>query len=285
MPAYAVTGASGPFGRLVVESLLERGVPAADIVAVARTEAKAADLARRGVEVRQADYSRPDTLPPALAGVRRLLLVSGNEPGRRLAQHRAVIDAAAAAGVERLAYTSVLRADTTANPLAPDHKATERALAASGLPATVLRNGWYIENYTDAVDRYLAHGEIVGAAGQGRVSGATRADYAAAAAAALTGDEGGTTVYELGGAPFTFTELAAAVTAVTGTEVAYRDLSAADYAAVLRATGMDAGTAEFVASIDASIARGELETGSEDLPRLLGRPATPLAEAIRAARA
>ncbi|MFI6511043.1 NAD(P)H-binding protein [Streptosporangium sp. NPDC050855] len=158
MPAYAVTGATGHLGRLVIADLLARGVPAGDIVAVARTEAKAADLAGRGVEVRQADYSLPETLPAALAGVGRLLLISGDEPGRRPAQHAAVIEAARAGGVERIVYTGILRAATSANPLAPDHKATEETLAASGVPYTLLRNGWYTENYTDQLDGYLQRG-------------------------------------------------------------------------------------------------------------------------------
>ncbi|MGC5013413.1 SDR family oxidoreductase [Streptosporangium sp. DT93] len=284
MPAYAVTGATGHLGRLVIEDLLDRGVPAAEIVAVARSEAKAADLARRGVQVRLADYSLPETLPAALDGVRRLLLISGDVPGRRPALHAAVIEAARAAGVERVVYTGLLRAGTSASPLAPDHRATEEILAASGVPFTVLRNGWYTENHTDQLPRYLERGEILGAAGSGRISAAPRADYAGAAAAALTGDEHDGAVYELAGQAFTLDELAATVTEVTGTKVVYRDLPAAEYAAALRRSGMDEGTAAFVASLDESIARGDLEAGAGDLARLLGRPVTPLDEVIRNAR-
>jgi NAD(P)H dehydrogenase (quinone) len=282
MPTYAVTGASGHLGRLAVENLLARGVPASDVVAVARTVDKAADLAGRGVEVRHADYSRPETLPAALAGVDRLLFVSGSEAGRRIPQHTAVIEAARAAGVERVVYTSILRADTTANPLAPEHKATEEVLVGSGVPYTVLRNSWYTENYTDQLDQYLERGEVVGAAGTGRVSAAPRKDYAAAAVAALVGDGHDNTVYELGGAPFTYAELADTITDVTGAKITYRDLPAAEYAAILRAAGLDAGTAEFVAALDESIARGELEAPGDDLARLLGRPSTPLVKAVRA---
>lgn len=285
MPTYAVTGATGHLGRLAIEDLLSRGVPATEIVAVARGAGRLADLAARGVEVREADYDRPETLPAALAGVRRLLLVSGSEPGRRVPQHTAVIEAARAAGVERIAYTSILRADTTGNPLAAEHLATERALGALGVPYTVLRNSWYTENYTGKLGEYLETGEIVGAAGSGRVSLATRADYAAAAVAALIGDQDPATVYELGGPGVDFATLAATITEVTGTPVGYRDLPAERFAAVLTGVGLDEGTARFVAAIDESIARGELETSDKDLTTLLGRPSTALADAIRAARA
>lgn len=281
MTVYAVTGATGRLGRLVVEDLLSRGVPAADLVAVVRTPAKAADLAERGVQVREGDYSRPETLPAALAGVQRLLLISGSEPGGRVAQHVAVIDAAKAAGVERITYTSILKADDTTNPLAGEHQATEQALRASGIPVTLLRNGWYTENYTEQLEQYLQRGEVVGATGDGKVSAAPRADFAAAAAAALLSDSDGDVVHELGGQSFTFGELAATISDVTGTPVTYRDLSVEDYRAELQQAGLDEGTAGFVAGIDASIAAGDLETTSDDLAQLLGRPTTPLADVLR----
>ncbi|PWR08752.1 NAD(P)-dependent oxidoreductase [Micromonospora acroterricola] len=285
MPTYAVTGATGRLGRLVIGRLLDTGVPAAEIAAIVRSPEKATDLAARGVEIRRATYDDPSTLPGAVAGVRRLLLISGDTPGQRVAQHTAVIDAARLAGVERLIYTSILRADTTTNPLASEHRATEEILAASGLAHTVLRNSWYTENYTDQLPQYLRTGTILGATGGNKVSAATRADYAAAAAAALTREEDGNVVYELGGTAFTFDELAAAVTEVTGTTVVHRDMSAADLASTLETVGLDAGTAGFVAALDHSIALGELVTDSDDLSRLIGRPSTPLHDAIRAARA
>jgi len=285
MTTYAVTGATGPFGHHVVEELLSRGVPASDVVAIVRTPSKAADLAELGVQVREGDYSRPETLPAALAGVQRLLLVSGSEVGRRIAQHTAVIDAAKAAGVERIAYTSVLKAGNTTNPVAGEHEATEQALRSSGVPFTVLRNSWYTEVYTAQLPQYLERGEILGAAAGGKVSAAARADYAAAAAVALLTDDGDDTVYELGGPAFTFDELAATVSDVTGTKVAHRDLSVAEYAAALEQVGLDAGTVGFLAGLDASIAAGDLVTDSEDLVRLLGRPATPLADVVSAAHA
>lgn len=160
MPTYAVTGASGHFGRRVIQTLLARGVPAEEIVAIARTPEKVADLSARGVDVRQADYAVPPSLGPALAGVRRLLLVSGNEVGNRVAEHTAVIEAAKKAGVERIVYTSMLNADTSKNPLAPEHQGTEEVIRASGLPYTLLRNGWYIENYTAQIAHFLTTGAI-----------------------------------------------------------------------------------------------------------------------------
>jgi NAD(P)H dehydrogenase (quinone) len=285
MPTFAVTGASGPFGRTVVSTLLARGVAPAEIVAVVRTPAKAADLAERGVVVREGDYSRPETLPAALAGVERVLLVSGNEVGRRVDQHAAVVDAARGAGVELIAYTSILRAGATGNPLAPEHEATEQAIRESGLPWTFLRNGWYDENYTGQLAQYVERGEIVGAAGAGRVSGAPRGDYAEAAAAVLLGEGHEGRAYELGGPAFDFPELAAVVSRVAGREVIYRDLPADDYRAVLQGAGLDEGTARFVVAIDEAIARGELETSSTALEELLRRPVTPLAEAFAAAAA
>ncbi|MGQ5261353.1 SDR family oxidoreductase [Micromonospora sp. ZYX-F-536] len=285
MPTYAVTGATGRLGRLVIEQLLDAGVPATEIAAIVRTPEKAADFAARGVDVRKANYDDPSTLPGAVAGVRRLLLISGDTPGQRVAQHTAVVDAAKLAGVERLIYTSILRADTTTNPLAPEHKATEQVIATSGLPYTILRNSWYTENYTDQLPQYLRSGTIRGATGGSKISAATRADYAAAAVAALTREEDGNAVYELGGTAFTFDELAAAVTEVTGATVVHEDLSAAELASALENVGLDAGTAGFVAALDTSIAIGELVTDSDDLSRLIGRPSTPLREAIRAAHA
>ena len=283
MTTYAVTGATGHLGRLAVESLLTRGVPASDVVAIVRTPTNAADLAERGVQVREGDYDRPDTLPAALTGVDRLLLVSGSEIGRRLPQHTAVITAAKAAGVSRIVYTSLLKADTTTLPIAGEHVGTEAALREAGIPFTVLRNGWYTENYTGQLAQYLATGTILGATGGASVSAATRADYAAAAAAALTGENAGNAVHELGGPAFTLDDLAATITQVTGTPVTHQDLPAEQYTATLRSAGLDEGTAGFLTVVDASTARGDLHTESEALTRLLGRPATSLVDAVRAA--
>ncbi|KQP56590.1 SDR family oxidoreductase [Agreia sp. Leaf283] len=284
MTTYAVTGASGPFGHHAVTSLIEAGVLASDIVALVRTPSKVQDLADQGVQVRAADYSDAATLPDALAGVDTLLLVSGSEVGQRVPQHTNVIDAAKAAGVSRIAYTSAPRADTTELALAPEHKATEEALRASGIAFTILRNGWYIENYLGQVEQYRATGEIVGAAGDGLVSGAPRADFAEAAAAALVQSGHENAVYELGGAPaFTMTDLAAALSTATGTTIVYRDVTPDELVATLEGVGLDSGTAGFVTALDVATKRGDLFTDSGDLQRLLGRESTPLADAIAAA--
>ncbi|BEP12882.1 SDR family oxidoreductase [Acidothermaceae bacterium B102] len=285
MSVIAVTGATGQLGHLIVEGLLASGVPAADVVAFARTSEKAGDLAARGVQVRVADYDEPATLAPALAGVDVLMFVSGSEAGRRIPQHAALVDAAKAAGVARIVYTSITHADTNPMALAAEHKATEELLAASGIPYIALRNSWYIENYTSQLDDYLARGAIVGAAADGSVSAATRADYAAAAVAVLTGAGNDRVVYELGGPAFTIAELAATITEVTGVTVVSTNLSTTDYAEALESYGLPAPTAAFVASLDEGIAHGELEVSDADLVGLIGRPATPLADAVAAAKA
>jgi NAD(P)H dehydrogenase (quinone) len=285
MTVYAVTGASGHLGHLIVEGLLERGVAPEDIVAAVRTPAKAADLAARGVQIRVADYDEPETLPLAFAGVDLLMLVSGSVPGQRVPQHAAVIEAAKAAGVSRIVYTSAPRAATSELVLAPEHKATEELLAASGIPYTILRNNWYLENYTGQLAQYLERGEILGAAGDGRIAAASRADFAAAAAVVLTSEGHENKVYELGGASWTLAELADTITEVTGRPVTYRNLSVGEFAAALEGVGLPAGTAGFVAAIDEGIARGDLDTSDDDLVALIGRRSTPLSEAIAAANA
>jgi NAD(P)H dehydrogenase (quinone) len=285
MTTFAVTGATGPLGRLAVEELLARGVPASDVVAIVRNPEKAADLAARGVVIRTADYSQPETLPAALEGVTVLLLVSGNEVGRRVAQHGAVIEAAKAAGVDRIAYTSITRADTTQSPLAPEHKATEELLRNSGVPFTILRNNWYHENYTGQLGQYLERGEVVAIDGNARIAAAARADFAAAAAATLVGEGHDNAVYELTGPGITLAELAETISDVTGTKVAYRDATAAELAAGMQAAGLDEGLAGFLVALEESTARGDLDHTSDDLTRLIGRPAGSLADAVRAAQA
>src|SRR3954447_22042648 len=221
--SIVVTGATGHLGRLVVEALLARGVPAQEIVATGRRVETLADLTDRGVVVRHADYTDPASLRAAFDGAEKLLLVSGSEVGQRVAQHGNAIAAARDAGVRLIAYTSITRADTSTLQLAQEHRATEEALAASGVPHVLLRNSWYLENYTAQLPAYLQHG-IVGAAGTGQVSAATRADYAEAAAAVLATEGHDGAVYELRGAPFTMEDLAAAVSAATGRTVAYTDV-------------------------------------------------------------
>jgi NAD(P)H dehydrogenase (quinone) len=285
MRVYAIAGASGHLGRFAVQSLLAHGVPPSDVVAVVRTPGKAADLAARGVQVREADYSHPQTLGPALAGADRLLLVSGNEPGQRVVHHTNVMAAARMAGISRVVFTSMLNADRTTSPVAGDYQDSEQALREAGVPFTVLRNGLYLERYTSHLSEYLQAREIIGAAGSGRISAASRQDFAAAAAAAILQDETGNRTYELGGPAFGLPQLARVISEVTGVKVTYCDLPAEKYAHALQRAGLDEATARFVAAIDASIARGELQTSSADLTSLLGRAATDLAEVVRAAHA
>jgi NAD(P)H dehydrogenase (quinone) len=278
-----VTGATGKLGRLVVEGLLQK-VPAQHVAVAVRSPEKAADLAARGVQVRRADYGKPETLQAAFAGAEKVLLVSSSEVGQRLAQHQSVVSAVKSAGARLLAYTSVLRADTSRLALAAEHKATEEVVRASGLPFTFLRNGWYLENYTEHLGPALALGAIVGSAGAGRVAAATRADYAAAAVAVLTGAGHESKIYELAGdRPFTMTELAAEVSRHAGKDVVYEDLPPEQYKAVLTGAGVPAPFADLLVDSDLGIARGELDNSSGDLRRLIGRPTTPLAQAVAAA--
>jgi NAD(P)H dehydrogenase (quinone) len=284
MSMIAVTGATGHLGRLVVENLLERGVEPARIVALVRSPEKASGLAARGVQVRHADYSRPETLGPALQGVEKLLLVSSSEVGKRAEQHRNVVEAARSAGVKLLAYTSILKADTSAMQLAAEHKASEEGIRASGIPFVFLRNGWYLENYTGNLAPALEHGALLGSAEEGRVSAATRADFAAAAGAVLTGTGHENRVYELGGdESFTLAELAGIIAEASGRPVEYRDLPEEAYAGVLAGVGLPEAFARVLADSDRGIARGELFTDSGDLARLIGQPATSPRDAVAAA--
>jgi len=273
----AVTGASGQLGRLVVAKL-KAAAPNETIVALARDPAKVADL---GVEARAFDYDAPASLAATLAGVDTLLLISANEPGKRAVQHANVIAAAKAAGVKRIVYTSLLKADASAISLAEEHRATEAAIAASGLPHTILRNGWYTENYAGGIAGALAHGALIGAAGEGRISAAPRADYAEAAVAVLTtpGHEG--KVYELAGDDaFTLADLAAAVSAHTGKTIPYANLSEADYAAALVGAGLPEGLAAAIAGWEVPISKDALYDTSGQLTKLIGRPTTPLKDAL-----
>ncbi len=280
--SIVVTGATGQLGRLAVESLLARGVPAERIVAVGRAVERLSDLAERGVVVRRADYDDPASLRAAFAGAERVLFISGSEVGQRIPQHRAVIAAAKEAGVQLVAYTSIVHADTSDLVLAREHAETERELIASGLPHALLRNGWYLENYTGNLATTLEHG-LVGAAGEGRISAATRADYAEAAAAVVAGDGHENRVYELGGEAFTMPELAALISRESGREVRYTDLPEGEYAGVLAGVGVPEPMAAVLADSDRGAAEDQLHVEGDDLARLIGRPVTTPAEAIRAA--
>lgn len=283
MTTYAITGATGRLGRLVVTELLDRGVAPQDLVAIVRDRDKARPLADAGLQLRAADYEQPATLRAAFADIDRLLLISSNSfvPGQRADHHANAIDAAAAAEVGRIAYTSLLSADTMTMPLGEAHRDTEKHLGDSGVPAVILRNGWYVENFTEQLDTYYESGALTGAAGNAKVAPAPRADYAAAAAAALLDDTVDVAVYELAGHSVTFPELAAALSLATGRELPYRNLPLDEYHAGLIVAGLDEGTAGFVTALEAGIANGDLDSDSTDLARLLGRPATALNTALR----
>ncbi|MGW0039520.1 NmrA family NAD(P)-binding protein [Gordonia sp. NPDC003376] len=285
MTTYAVTGATGALGGLTVDALIARGIAATDIVAVVRNAAKAVPLQEAGVAVRIADYTDTEALTTALNGVDRLLLVSGSEVGQRLAQHRNVIDAAGAAGVGLIAYTSLLRADTTPLALREEHLGTEKLLAESGIPAVLLRNGWYWENFLSGAKSALESGVLYGAGGDGRIAGAARADYAGAAAAALVTATGGE-VFELAGSEhLDYPAIAAAITEATGTQVRYQNLTEAEYASALEKSGIPAQFAGFLAGTDTGITQGALDSDSTTLQTLLGHPSTPLVEVLRTALA
>ena len=279
----AVTGATGQLGKLIVEQLLEK-MPAAEVIAVVRDPQKAQDLAQRGVQVRQVDYSNQEGLIAAFAGAEKVLFVSSNDVGHRVPQHQAVTNAAVAAGVKLLAYTSILNADTSTLLLAQEHQPTEAYIRASGVPFTFLRNGWYTENQTQAIGAAVAHGAILGTARDGRFSAAARADYAAAAVAVLTGNGHENKVYELGGdESYTLTDLAAEVARQSKKAVIYQDLPQQEYAGALIGFGLPVGLAGALADADAGASRGELYTKSHDLSALIGRATTPMQASVTAA--
>jgi len=277
-----VTGATGQLGRLVVEKLKGKGL-ANSVVALVRTPEKAADL---GVEVREFDYSNPEKLADALHGIEKLILISGNELGKRTEQHGNVIDAAKKARVKQLVYTSLLHADRSGLSLAPEHYATEQALKASGLAYTILRNGWYTENYTGSVGGAVAAGAFIGSAGDGKISSAARADFADAAVAVVSGEGHQNKVYELAGdESFTLAELAAEISKQTGKTIPYNNLPETEYAKILKSFGIPEGFADAIASWDTGASKGDLFDESHQLSNLIGHPTTPLAETVKAALA
>ena len=279
----AITGANGQLGELVIKALLKNTRPD-QIVAAVRNPEKANALKTLGVQIRQADYDKPETLAEAFQGVEKLLLISAVIPGERLRQHRAAIDAAKQAGVRVVAYTSLLRADTSDLALAAEHKATEEYIQKSGISFILLRNGWYLENHTAGLPAAIQNGAIIGSAGDGRFASASRADYAEAAAVVLTQPNHENKVYELAGdTSFTLSDLAAEVTKQSGTEVIYRNLPPSEYEAALLSFGLPRMIVDVVVDADVKTRNGALDSSSRHLFELLGRPTTALAEAVATA--
>ena len=275
-----ITGATGQLGRIVVQKLKEK-TAAGNIVALVRVPQKAADL---GVEAREFDYNKPVNLVSALKGIDSLLLISGNEVGQRLAQHSNVIEAAKKAGVKWIVYTSLLHADKSSLSLAREHVATEKLLKESGIPFTLLRNGWYTENYTGSIQGALAGGAFLGSAGNGKISSAARADYAEAAAVVLTGDGHQGKVYELAGDEFyTLADLAAEVSRQRGKNIPYKNLSETEYANTLKSFGIPEGLALAIAGWDIAASKNDLFDDAHGLSKLIGRPTTPLAQTVKEA--
>ena len=273
-----ITGATGQLGHLVVESL-KRKVAAENLVALVRTPEKASDL---GIEARAFDYQKPEGLIESLQGIDHLLLISGNEIGKRKHQHENVINAAKQAGVKWIVYTSLLHADKSTLSLAGEHKATEEALKASGIAYTLLRNGWYTENYTNSVPGAVKAGVLVGSAGEGKISSATREDFAEAAAVVLASENQEGKVYELAGDDyFTLTDLAAEVSRQTGKDVPYKNLPETEYAEMLKGFGLPEEGAKAIAGFDTGAAKNDLFDDSKQLSRLIGRPTTPLAQVVK----
>jgi NAD(P)H dehydrogenase (quinone) len=273
----AITGATVQLGRLVINQFKAKA-DAADIIALVRTPTKATDL---GVTVRTADYTQPATLDDSLASVDTLLLISSNEIGQRAAQHHNVIEAAKKAGVKRIVYTSLLHADTSPLGLADEHRATEAELKASGIAFTILCNGWYTENYTGSIPGALAGCAFIGSAGDGKISSAPRADYAAAAVAVLlgAGHEGKT--YELAGDDsYTLSDLAAEISRQAAKTIPYKNLPEADYATALSSFGVSEGFAHAIAGWDVAAAQGALFDDGRQLSALVGRPTTPLSTSV-----
>ena len=272
-----VTGATGQLGRLVIENL-KKSVSADSIVAFVRNPEKASDL---GVQAIEFDYKKAEGLASALKGIDKLLLISGNELGNRFPQHAAVVEAAKQAGVKHILYTSILHADNSPLSLAQEHYATEKAILASGLTYTILRNGWYTENYTGSAKGAVGAGAFIGNAGDGKIASAARVDYAEAAAVVLVGAGHENKTYELAGdEAYTLTELAAEISKQSGKEIPYNNLTEAEYAGILKSFGLPNALAEMLADSDTGASKGGLFDDSHVLSTLIGRPTTPLAKVV-----
>ena len=274
----AVTGATGQLGNLVIAKLKNKA-GSEGVVALVRNPEKATGLR---TEVRVFDYSKPETLAASLEGIDRLLLISSSEVGKRTEQHSNVIQAAKEAGVRWIVYTSLLHATDSSISLAGEHVATEQALKESGIPHTILRNGWYTENQAGSIAGALGAGALVGSAGAGKISAAARRDYAEAAAAVLLDEKHIGKVYELAGdEAYTLTDFAAEISRNSGKNIPYTDLPETEYANILKSVGLPGGLAEAIASWDTGMAKGDLYDDSKQLSQLIGRPTTPMAETVK----
>jgi len=277
----AITGVSGQLGRLVMENLLAEVEPS-QLIAIVRSPEKVADFEKRGVQIRQADYAKPESLPAALKGVGKLLLISSSEVGQRSAQHKNVIMAAKEAGVQLLAYTSILHANTSPLPLRLEHIETERAIRESGLNAVILRNGWYTENYAASIPVALESGALCGSAGEGKISSAARADYALAAAKVLLTENQAGTTYELAGdQSYTLQDFARELSRQSGKAVSYKNLSENEYTDLLKSAGLPEPIARLLAESDTGASLGGLFDDSKQLSKLIGRPTTPMADTVK----
>ena len=279
----AITGATGQLGNLVIEQLLQL-TAAQNIVALVRKIDKAEHFKVQGIEPREFDYDRPETLVPALLGIDKLLLISANEIGRRTPQHQAVIDAAKVAGVPYLAYTSLLRADTSPLGLAQEHRETEKLIQDSGITYTFLRNNWYSENYLAGVAHTIETGTLFGAAQDGRISSASRIDYAEAAAKVLTSTGHENKTYELAGSEsFSLSDLATFIGQAVNKDIIYQNLSAEEYTQGLTQAGLPAGLVDVIVDADIQTIQGAMYSDSKDLEQLIGHKTTSIQDAIKAA--
>ena len=279
----AITGATGQLGNLVIEQLLQL-TAAQNIVALVRNIDKAEHFKAQGIELREFDYDRPETLVPALLGIDKLLLISANEIGRRTPQHQAVIDAAKVAGVPYLAYTSLLRADKSPLGLAQEHRETEKLIQDSGITYTFLRNNWYSENYLAGVAHTIEIGTLFGAAQDGRISSASRIDYAEAAAKVLTSTGHENKTYELAGSEsFSLSDLATFIGQAVNKDIIYQNLSAEEYTQGLTQAGLPAGLVDVIVDADIQTIQGAMYSDSKDLEQLIGHKTTSIQDAIKAA--
>lgn len=275
-----ITGATGQLGQLVVQKLKEKKT-GAKLIALVRNPEQAASLK---IEARTFDYDQPDALPQALEGIDHLVFISGSEIGKREAQHYHVIEAAKQAHVKKIAYTSLLHADTSSMILAPEHLATEKMLQDSGIPHTILRNGWYTENYTAGLKSAIEQGAIIGSAGDGKISSATREDYAEALAETIINDDHTGKTYELAGdQTYTMQDLAAEVSKQTGKNIEFVNLPEEQYAEKLQQVGLPEGMAKAFASLDYSASKNDLYNQDQMLSKLIKRPTTQLHQAVKQA--